>query len=120
MADVFVAAVLLSLYALKFQQATKSIPCLGLYYFIGYCLLSLGTTELLTRSGHVSRHEAKRAPRKISGGVISALFVGVAGFAALTGAYTYQQYTLNTHEKVHASSSPDGLDNRSLVLPAHK
>jgi uncharacterized paraquat-inducible protein A len=46
MADVFVAAVLLALYALKFQQATKSIPCLGLYYFIGYCLVSLSTTQL--------------------------------------------------------------------------
>src|SRR5579871_2887827 len=30
MADVFVAAILLALYALKFQQATKSVPCLGL------------------------------------------------------------------------------------------
>src|SRR5262249_49220218 len=47
MADVFVAGVILSLYALKAQEATKSIPCLGLYYFIGYCLLSMTTTELL-------------------------------------------------------------------------
>jgi paraquat-inducible protein A len=53
MADVFVAAVLLALYALKFQEATKSIPCLGLYYFIGYCLLSLTTTELLVHSSAV-------------------------------------------------------------------
>jgi uncharacterized paraquat-inducible protein A len=30
MADVFVAGVLLSLFALKAQEATKSIPCLGL------------------------------------------------------------------------------------------
>ena len=53
MADVFVAAILLALYALKFQEATKSIPCLGLYYFIGYCLLSMTTTELLVPSGVV-------------------------------------------------------------------
>jgi paraquat-inducible protein A len=120
MADVFVAAILLSLYALKFQQATKSIPCLGLYYFIGYCLLSLGTTELLTRSGLVSTHHTEKAPRKIGGGVIGSLFAAVVCFAALTSAYTYQQYTLITHEKVSASSSPDKLDNRALVLPAHK
>ena len=120
MADVFVAAILLSLYALKFQQATKSIPCLGLYYFIGYCLLSLGTTDLLTRSGLVSQHHTAKAPQRIGGGVIGALFAVVVCFAGLTAGYTYQQYTLITHEKVHASSSPEKLDSRALDLPAHK
>ncbi len=120
MADVFVAAILLSLYALKFQQATKSIPCLGLYFFIGYCILSLGTTELLTRSGLVSKHHTEQAPEKISGGLIGTLFAGVVVYAALTAAYTYQQYTEITHEKVHASSSPDKLDSRALDLPVHK
>jgi paraquat-inducible protein A len=120
MADVFVAAVLLSLYALKFQQATKSIPCLGLYYFIGYCLLSLGTTELLTRSGLVARHHTEKLPMKVGGGIISGLLAGLVCFAALSSAYTYQQYTRPTEEKVHPASSPDKLNNADLVLPAHK
>ena len=101
MADVFVAAILLSLYALKFQQATKSIPCLRtLYYFTGFCLLSLSTTELLTRSGLVSGPERPQGPSagKQVGpqGLIGGLFAGVICFAALTSLYTYQQYTLNT------------------------
>ncbi len=120
MADVFVAAVLLSLYALKAQQATKSIPCLGLYYFIGYCLLSMGTTELLTRSGLVSEHATKRVPLTIGNGAIGGLFAGLVAFAALTSAYTYQQYTLITEKKIHASSTPDKLNNADLVLPVHK
>jgi len=120
MADVFVAAILLSLYALKAQQATKSIPCLGLYYFTGYCLLSLGTTELLVRSGLVAGHDPKKAPGTLGRGAIGGLFAGVIAFAALTSLYTYQQYTVNTEQKVHASSSPESLNNADLVLPAHK
>lgn len=120
MADVFVAAILLALYALKFQQATKSIPCLGLYYFIGYCLLSLSTTELLTRSGLVSGDEREKVPRRIGNSAISMLVAGVICFAVLTGIYTFQQYTLNTEQKVHPSSAPSTLDNADLVLPAHK
>ena len=120
MADVFVAAILLSLYALKFQQATKSIPCVGLYYFSGYCLLSLSTTEVLTRSGLVSVPDARKAPVKISKTLISALFVGTILYAVATSAYTYQQYTLNTHQAVHPSSTPGKLNNADLVLPAHK
>jgi hypothetical protein len=49
MADVFVAAVLLGLFALKSQQQTTAFPCLGLYFFAGYCLLSMVTTVLLSR-----------------------------------------------------------------------
>ena len=120
MADVFVAAILLSLYALKFQQATKSIPCIGLYYFTGYCLLSLSTTEVLTRSGLVTGPDERKAPTRISRGLISALYIGTVCFAVATSAYTYQQYTENTHQAVHPSSEPNSLNNADLVLPAHK
>jgi paraquat-inducible protein A len=120
MADVFVGAVLLSLYALKFQQATRSIPCLGLYYFIGYCLLSLSTTEVLTRSGLVTRDGKERAPTKLGNGIVSVLFAGLVCFAVLTGGYTYEQYTLPTHQNVHPSSTPEKLNGTDLLLPAHK
>ena len=121
MADVFVAGVLLSLYALKAQEATKSIPCLGLYYFIGYCLLSLTATELLVQSGIAAKGGEKKATRKsLPRGVIIGLFAGYLCFVAGSGGYTYQQYTVNTREKVEASSSPQKLNNADLVLPAHK
>jgi paraquat-inducible protein A len=120
MADVFVAAILLALYALKFQEATKSIPCLGLYYFIGYCLLSLTTTELLVHSTAVAGNDEKTAGRRFGPGTIVALAAVVACFLAGSSVYTYQQYTENTKESVRASSSPDKLNSTDLVLPVHK
>ena len=120
MADVFVAGVLLSLFALKAQEATKSIPCLGLYYFIGYCMLSMTTTELLARSGIVESPHAKLSQMKLGSRVIGGLFAGALCFALATGGYTYQQYTVNTHQKMEPSASPQKLDNADLVLPAHK
>ena len=120
MADVFVAAVLLALYALKFQEATKSIPCLGLYYFIGYCLLSMTTTEVLVHSGIVAGNEEKKAEKRLGPGAIGGLFAGFVCFVLALSAYTYEQYTLNTREKIRPSSSPQKLDNADLVLPAHK
>jgi paraquat-inducible protein A len=119
MADVFVAGILLSLYALKAQEATKSIPCLGLYYFIGYCLLSMSTTELLVHSGLVSDRKEKEL-RPLGNRMISGLFAGVLCFILGSGLYTYQQYTVNTNQKVTASSSPQKLNNADLVLPVHK
>jgi paraquat-inducible protein A len=119
MADVFVAAVLLALYALKFQEATKSIPCLGLYYFIGYCLLSMTTTELLVHSGVVDGNE-KKSKRKLGLKVIGGLFVGLVCIVSASSLYTYQQYTVNTKETVKAPSSPGQLNNAQLVLPVHK
>jgi hypothetical protein len=117
MADVFVAAVLLALYALKFHEATKSIPCLGLYYFIGYCLLSMMTTELLVHSEATGgRKSAKKLGSEVIGGLIAALFC----FVSASSLYTYEQYTVNTREKVKAPSSPQQLNNAQLVLPAHK
>jgi len=120
MADVFVAGVLLSLFALKAQEATKSIPCLGLYYFIGYCLLSMTTTELLLHSGVVANQDEKKAERRLGNGMITGLIAGFLCFVAGSSLYTYQQYTLNTKEHVKASGSPQKLDNADLVLPVHK
>jgi paraquat-inducible protein A len=121
MADVFVAGVLLSMFALKAQEATKSIPCLGLYYFIGYCLLSMTTTELLTRS-HLTARTGKeqKSDQKIGRPMLSALFAVLVGFIAISSVYTFQQYTLNMRKDVLAPSSPQQLDNANLVLPAHK
>lgn len=120
MADVFVAAVLLALYALKYQQATKSIPCLGLYYFIGYCLLSMTTTQLLTISGIVAGNEAREPGKKIGAGLVSGMFVGLVCFILALSGYTYQQYTSNMKEKIKPSASPGKLNNADLVLPVHK
>jgi paraquat-inducible protein A len=119
MADVFVAGVLLSLYALKAQEATKSIPCLGLYYFMGYCLLSMTTTELLMHSGAVAGNE-KRSKRRLEFGLIGGLLVGVFCFVAASSLYTYEQYTVNIKESVKAPAAPEQLNNANLVLPAHK
>jgi len=120
MADVFVAGIILSLYALKAQEATKSIPCLGLYYFIGYCMLSMTTTELLVHSGLVTGNEEGRAEKKLGHGVLGGLLAGLVCFVIGSSLYTYQQYTLNTKEEVKASSSPQQLNNADLVLPVHK
>ena len=120
MADVFVAGVLLSLYALKAQEATKSIPCLGLYYFIGYCLLSMTTTVLLVHSGAAAESDRKKPEGKLGRGAMGGLFAGLLCFVLGSSLYTYQQYTVNTEEKITASSSPLKLNNADLVLPAHK
>jgi paraquat-inducible protein A len=119
MADVFVAGILLSLYALKAQEATKSVPCLGLYYFIGYCMLSMTTTELLTHSRLVAGNDEKRG-KYLSLHVIGGLFVAVFCFVSASSLYTYQQYTENTKETIKAPGSPQQLNNADLVLPAHK
>jgi hypothetical protein len=120
MADVFVAAILLALYALKYQEATKSIPCLGLYYFIGYCMVSMTTTELLVQSGLVAGNDPKKLERKIGPRSIALMFALLLGFGGLSSAYTYQQYTLNTKQNITPSATPQKLNNADLVLPAHK
>ena len=120
MADVFVAAVLLSLYALKFQEATKSIPCLGLYYFIGYCLFALTTTELLVHSDLADGNARRKSKKKLGLTLIGGLFAVFVCFAAATSVYTYEQYTENIKETIKAPSSPTQLDNAHLDLPAHK
>jgi len=120
MADVFVAGVLLSLYALKAQEATKSIPCLGLYYFIGYCLLSMTTTELLTHSGLVAGNHQAVTEKKLGSRWLGGIVAVLLGFFVVSSLYTFEQYTMNTRQKVEASSSPQSLNNSDLVLPAHK
>ena len=121
MADVFVAAVLLALYALKFQQATKSIPCIGLYYFTGYCLLSMTTTELLVHSAEAAGQKSGGLwTRRLGVWFISACFVAFLFFAGLSSLYTYEQYTVNVKQTVKAPEDPTKLDNSHLVLPAHK
>jgi hypothetical protein len=119
MADVFVAGILLSLFALKAQEATKSIPCLGLYYFIGYCLLSMATTEILVHSPVVSGNEKTISPEQPRY-LVPALLVFMFSFIGASTFYTYQQYSENMRQRVEASSSPLGLNNADLVLPAHK
>lgn len=120
MADVFVAAVLLALYALKAQEATKSIPCLGLYYFIGYCLLSLTTTELLVRSGVVGGNDEKKSSGKLGAKVIIGLFAGLLCFVLGSSLYTFQQYTANLEKHLAPSDAPRKLNNADLVMPVHK
>ena len=117
MADVFVAAILLALYALKFQQATRSIPCLGLYYFIGYCMVALTTTQLMVGSEVVAGRQ--RSPSELGLKVIGGLLAGLVCFLAASSRYTYLQYTENTKEKVTAGT-PQKLNNSDFVLPAHK
>jgi paraquat-inducible protein A len=120
MADVFVAGIILALYALKYQEATRSIPCLGLYYFIGYCLFSLTTTELLVHSGLVSGNDPSKAEKKLGRGVIVGLLVGLICYIPASALYTFQQYTTNTEQHITPSTSPQKLNNADLVLPAHK
>jgi hypothetical protein len=120
MADVFVAAVLLALYALKFQEATKSIPCLGLYYFIGYCLLSMATSEILVHSEVADGGAQRKSWHKLGAKLLAGLFVALFCFVSASGIYTYQQYTANEKLPVHAPSSPEKLNNANLVLPAHQ
>jgi paraquat-inducible protein A len=47
MADVFVAAILLSDFAVKSNKNTEADLFLGFYYFLSYCLLSMVVTTLL-------------------------------------------------------------------------
>ena len=120
MADVFVAAILLALYALKFQQATKSIPCLGIYYFIGYCLVSMSTTELLTRSGITGAQRAGGTKRELEFTFILGLIAALICFVAGSTLYTYNQYSSNVKKNVDDPTLPKELDNSHLVLPVHK
>jgi hypothetical protein len=82
MADVFVAALLLSFFVIQSGKATRVIPCRGLYYFAAYCLLSLITSELLGQLnfGKISAPSDSKAWAGIraAGGLIGvALFFSV-------------------------------------------
>ncbi len=118
MADVFVAGVLLALFALKSQEATKSIPCLGLYYFIGYCLLSMTTTELLTHSA-VSEPEArKKSRRKLGGRMIGGLVAGLVCFIAGAGLYTEEAYPWMARKDGPITNLPQEVNDAHLTPPA--
>jgi paraquat-inducible protein A len=49
MADVFVAATILAIFAVNADKSTTSKLCIGFYYFFAYCLLSMVATTLLER-----------------------------------------------------------------------
>ncbi len=49
MADVFVAAILLSNFAVRANKSTQADLFLGFYFFMSYCLLSMVTTTLLQK-----------------------------------------------------------------------
>jgi hypothetical protein len=120
MADVFVAGILLSLFALKFQEATKSIPCIGLYYFASYCLVSLSTTELMVRSSLVAESEPEKPRLQVGLRSIILLFVAIGLLTIGSSLYTYQQYIAPEYEKPDAPSSPEKLNSSNLALPAHR
>ncbi|MDE1170043.1 MAG: paraquat-inducible protein A [Verrucomicrobium sp.] len=115
MADVFVAGVFLALYALRSRQATNSIACLGIYYFIGYCLLSMTTTELLNHSGAVSG--GARADRRMGRRGAALLGAALACVIAGTTLYTYEQYTVKGRQKLSAPSTPAKLGKEHLPVP---
>ena len=55
MADVFVAAIFLAFLAFNNLQTgiqTESNTLLGLYFFLAYCVLSIGTSQWLTTTSH--------------------------------------------------------------------
>jgi paraquat-inducible protein A len=108
MADVFVAGLLLSLYAVKAQQATKSMACIGLYYFLGYCILSLVAGELLVHSGATDPRERKEkrfGPR--TGAAVAA-----AALACVAGASLYTQTLYPWHEPAKSPITENLKDSR--------
>ncbi|SDU12790.1 Paraquat-inducible protein A [Verrucomicrobium sp. GAS474] len=125
MADVFVAGVLLALYALKSQEATRSIPCIGLAYFIGYCLLSMTTAELLTHSEAAGGEfpEEKKLEKKGSPRLAIVLAIVAVCFAAGSISYTFAQYPLeNMGGKTQKPGIglPQKLREADLTRPASK
>lgn len=111
MADVFVAAVLLACFALKSQEATKAIPCRGLDYFIGYCLLSMITTLLLANSDFIGENKSPHFGKKLGVAVIGGLFGVVLFFIVVAGIYTFEKHPV--------PSAPIELNNSQVNLPAH-
>jgi hypothetical protein len=120
MADVFVAGVLLALYALKSHEATQSIPYIGLSYFIGYCLLSMTTTELLVHSDAVSGKERRKPEKGLGHRAIAALAAGFLCIVLGAGVYTYEQYPWDSRDHDAASSLPRQLKDTDLAPPPRK
>jgi uncharacterized paraquat-inducible protein A len=66
MADVFVAAILLSNFAVRANKSTQADLFLGFYFFLGYCLLSLVTTTVLQNTVESLQEKAAFHPEKSS------------------------------------------------------
>ncbi len=66
MADVFVASILLSNFAVKSNQNTHADLFLGFYFFLSYCLLSMVTTTLLQNKYQSDPAKADRPHEKLS------------------------------------------------------
>jgi len=112
MADVFVAAVLLACFALNTQEATKAIPCLGLYYFAGYCLLSMVTTWLLTNLNFVSECASPHIGKQRGTAVRAALLGAAFLLVCVGGIYTFEMYPV--------PAVPIELMDVQVSLPAHR
>ncbi len=76
------------------------------------------TTEIL---GHSEAAGARRSSSRVMGlRMIGGLFIAFFCVASASGIYTYEQYTVNEKQPLHAPSSPEKLNNANLVLPAHQ
>ena len=62
MADVFVAALLLSNFAIRANDSMQANLFLGFYYFLSYCLLSMVTTTLLQNEVQDTEAISKQHP----------------------------------------------------------
>lgn len=111
MADVFVAAVLLAYFALNSQEATKAIPCPGLYYFAGYCLLSMVTTLLLTKLDFLEGKKSPDPGKKPGVAVIGGLFGGALLLIVAGGIYLFEEHPV--------PAVPMELNDSQVSLPAH-
>jgi hypothetical protein len=111
MADVFVAAVLLAYFALNSQEATKAIPCPGLYYFVGYCLLSMVTTLLLAKLDFLGEDKPPEPGKKPGFAIIGGLFGGALLLIVAGGIYTFEKYPV--------PAVPMELNDSQVSLPAH-
>jgi len=88
MTDVFVAAILLACFTIKSGEGTQVVPCRGLYYFAGYCLLSMITTSLLDKLSF-DKADAPAGPQGRFGIPILGKLVGVVVF--LSAIYTLRK-----------------------------
>jgi paraquat-inducible protein A len=111
MADVFIAAVFLACFALTNQQATRAIPVRGLYYFAGYCLLSMVTTLLLANLNFADENKPPKLGRPFGIAVIGGLFGVVLFFIVVAGIYTFEKHPV--------PAAPIELDNSRVDLQAH-
>jgi paraquat-inducible protein A len=111
MADVFVAAVLLACFALNSEKATKAIPCLGLYYFVGYCLLSMVTTLLLANSNFAGGSKSPNIGKKLGVATIGGLCGMVLFLIVVAGIYTFEKHPV--------PAAPIELTNSQVNFPAH-